>query len=53
MAKVLCYSGKVDEKYQRQDFLNLVDTARENWNQIEKYIWRWYPVLQNRAFAPI
>jgi hypothetical protein len=25
--------------------MNLVDISEKSWNQIEEYIWKWYPIL--------
>lgn len=46
----------MDYSLQKEDFYRLialisskyrVDTARQEWNQIQEYIWRFYPLLQN------
>ena len=26
-----------------------VDSLEIDWNRIEDYIWKWYPILQNKA----
>ena len=28
-----------------------VDTPEISWKRLEDYIWKWYPVLNNRSYA--
>jgi len=44
LVRVACHSVVLDVNQERR-----VDISEKSWNQIEEYIWKWYPILIKAA----